>query len=82
MLQQFGLVVFYRPFFFGEEGALKIPGSGKSTLVGALMLTAGAISERELMKRRKDLISATHLGWVEAALDSVRIPKCFVCFLL
>ena len=60
-------------------GALKIPGSGKSTLVGALMLTAGAISERELMKRRKDL-NATHLGWVEAALDSVRIPKCFVCF--
>ena len=36
-------------------GALKIPGSGKSTLVGALMLTAGAISERELMKRRKAL---------------------------
>ena len=30
-------------------------GSGKSTLVGALMLTAGAISERELMKRRKEL---------------------------
>lgn len=50
---------FLQAFFWG--GALKIPGSGKSTLVGALMLSAGAISERELMKRRKDL--NYRVGW-------------------
>ncbi|CAK9045900.1 unnamed protein product [Durusdinium trenchii] len=30
-------------------------GSGKSTLVGALLLATGTISERDLVKRRKDL---------------------------
>lgn len=33
-------------------------GSGKSTLVGALMLATGAISDRDLVKRRKDLRTA------------------------
>ena len=48
-------------FFFELVGSFEdwtqgfwTPGSGKSTLVGALMLATGAINERDLVKRRKD----------------------------